>query len=85
MRAPGEGEVAEAVRTGGGGGHAEAESITAGLDSKTEAHKEELHARGQRTGAEIEKEEGEDWTDKTADVGEALAGRDVGVVLAAES
>jgi len=84
MRAPGEGEVAEAVRTGGGGGHKGEESLTQNLDAKAEAHKEELHARGQRTGAEIDEEEKEDWTDKKADVGEALAGRGSKVVLASE-
>lgn len=84
MRAPGEGDVADAVRSGGGGGHGEQESITSNLDAKAEAHKEELHARGQRTEAEIEEEEGEDWTGKKADIGEALAGRGNKVVLAAE-
>lgn len=85
MRAPGEGEVAEAVRTGGGGGHAEEDSLTANLDAKTEEHKQALHARGERTGAEIDEEEKEDWTDKKADVGEALSGRGTKIVLAAES
>jgi len=84
MRAPGEGDVADAVKSGGGGGHAGEESITKNLDAKAEAHKEELHARGQRTGAEIEEEEKEDWTGKKADVGEALAGRGNKVVLAPE-
>ena len=84
MRAPGEGEVAEAVRTGGGGGHAGQESLTQNLDAKAEAHKEELHARGERTGAEIEEEEHEDWTGKKADVAEALSGRDSKIVLAPE-
>jgi len=84
MRAPGEGDVADAVKTGGGGGHLGQESLTQNLGAKTEAHKEELHARGQRTGAEIEEEEKEDWTGKKADVGEALAGRGNKVVLAPE-
>lgn len=84
MRAAGEGDVAEAVQGGGGGGHAGAESITQNLDAKAEAHKDELHARGQRTGAEIEDEEKEDWTGKKADVGEALSGRGNKVVLAPE-
>lgn len=87
MRAPGEGEVADAVRTGGGhGGHAEQDGLLEDLDEKTKAHKEELHARGQRTGAEIEDEEQEDWSDKKADIGEALSGpgRDTKIVLAAE-
>lgn len=86
MRAPGEGDVADAVRSGGGGGHAEQDSLTEDLDEKTKAHKEELHDRGQRTGAEIEEEEQEDWSDKKADIGEALSGpgRDTKIVLAAE-
>ena len=84
MRAPGEGEVAEAVKTGGGGGHLGQESLTQNLDAKTEAHREELHSRGQKTGAEIEEEGKEDWTGKKADVGEALAGRGNKVVLAPE-
>lgn len=86
MRAPGEGEVAEAVRTGGGGGHAEQDSLLDDIEQKTQDHKEELHARGHRTGAEIEEEEKEDWSDKKADVGEALSGpgRDTKIVLAAE-
>lgn len=84
MRAPGEGEVAEAVRTGGGGGHAGQEELTQNLDAKAEKHAEELHSRGERTGAEIEEEEQEDWTGKKADVGEALSGRGTKIVLAAE-
>lgn len=84
MRAPGEGEVAEAVKSGGGGGHAEQESLTQNLDAKAEEHKQELHARGERTGAEIEEEENEDWTGKKADVAEALSGRGNKVVLAPE-
>lgn len=84
MRAPGEGEVADAVKSGGGGGHKEEASLTENLDAKTEDHKQELHARGQRTGAEIEEEEKEDWSDKKADIGQALGGRGTGIVLAAE-
>lgn len=84
MRAPGEGEVAEAVSKGGGGGHGEEESLTQNLDAKAERHKEELHARGEKTGAEIEEEEKEDWTGKKADVGEALSGRGNKIVLAPE-
>ena len=84
MRAPGEGEVARAVERGGGGGHKEESSLTADMDRKAEEHKDALHARGERTGAEIEDEEKEDWTGKRADVGEALGGRDTKVVLAAE-
>lgn len=86
MRAPGEGEVAEAVKNGGGGGHAEQDGLLEDLDEKTKAHKDELHARGERTGAEIEEEEQEDWSDRKADIGEALSGpgRDTKIVLAAE-
>lgn len=84
MRAPGEGEVAEAVRSGGGGGHAEEESLTKNMDDKKQAHEEELHKRGERTAAEIEEENKEDWTDKKANISEALGGRDTKIVLAAE-
>lgn len=84
MRAPGEGNVADAVKSGGGGGHAGQDSLTENLDAKAERHKEELHARGQKTGAELEEEEKEDWTDRKADVGEALSGRDTKIVLAPE-
>lgn len=86
MRAPGEGDVAEAVKGGGGGGHAGQESLTQDMDRKVQDHKEQLHARGERTGAEIEEEEREDWSDKKADIGEALSGpgRDTKIVLAAE-
>lgn len=89
MRAPGEGEIAQAVRQGGGGGgggggHAQEPSLTADLERKAKEHEAELHRRGERTEKEIEEEENEDWTGKKADVGEALAGREVKVVLAAE-
>lgn len=84
MRAPGEGDVAEAVRTGGGGGHAEQDSLTQNMDAKKKAHEDELHARGQRTGAEIEEEEKEDWTGRKADVEGALSGRGTKIVLAPE-
>lgn len=84
MRMPGEGDVAEAVRSGGGGGHAGQSSLTEDLDAKTKRHQEELHARGERTGAEIEEEEKEDWTGKKADVEEALSGRGTKIVLAPE-
>lgn len=87
MRAPGEGEVAQAVKQGGGGGHKDAESLTEDLGDKAQEHEQELHKRGERTGKEIEEEEGEDWTGKKADIAEAL-GRDdqarPAVVLAAE-
>jgi hypothetical protein len=92
MRAPGEGDVAEAVRQGGGGGHLGQESLTSDLDRKKAEHQAELHRRGERTGKEIEEEEKEDWTGKSADVASALTkGREgldesmrPGVVLAAE-
>lgn len=80
----GEGATADAVRRGGGGGHLGQDSLTENLDAKTKDHKEALHARGERTGAEMEEEEKEDWTDKKADIGEALSGRDTKIVLAAE-
>ena len=84
MRAPGEGEVAEAVKRGGGGGHEDAPELGSDMERKREEHDAELKARGERTMEEIEQEEKEDWTGKSADVGEALGGRDVKVVLAAE-
>lgn len=92
MRMAGEGEVAQAVRSGGGGGHGEEPSLTQDMGSKQSEHEEELHRRGQRTGKEIENEENEDWTGKKANIASALGdGRDghedssrPGVVLAAE-
>lgn len=87
MRAPGEGEVASAVTEKKFGGHGEEKAMTQNMEEKTQAHKEALHERGERTGAEIEGEEGEeDWTGKKGDVdlGEALGGRGKAVVLAAE-
>jgi hypothetical protein len=92
MRAPGEGEVAEAVRQGGGGGHLGQESLTSDLERKRVEHEAELNRRGERTGKEIEEEEKEDWTGKSADIASALTeGREglgesmrPGVVLAAE-
>ncbi|OAP55582.1 hypothetical protein AYL99_10555 [Fonsecaea erecta] len=92
MRMPGEGDVARAVRTGGGGGHGEEESLTQNMDKKAADHERELHKRGERTGKEIEEEEQEDWTGKKADIASALGqgreGRDEAsrpaVVLAAE-
>ncbi|KIX94616.1 uncharacterized protein Z520_09662 [Fonsecaea multimorphosa CBS 102226] len=92
MRMPGEGDVARAVRTGGGGGHGEEESLTQNIDKKAADHEAELHKRGERTGKEIEEEEQEDWTGKKADIASALGqgreGRDEAsrpaVVLAAE-
>lgn len=84
MRAPGEGEVAEAVRSGGGGGHLGQDDLVGDLDRKARDHEAELKRRGERTGQEIEEEEHEDWTNKRADVGEALAGRGNKVVLAPE-
>ncbi len=74
MRMAGEGDVAQAVRQGGGGGHAGEESLTSEMDRKTAEHEAELHKRGERTGKEIEEEEKEDWTGKKADVASALGG-----------
>ena len=91
MRMPGEGDVAQAVtgqgpggKTGGGG---EEESLTQNMDAKAEAHKQALHERGERTGAEIEEEEKEDWTGKknSVDLGQALGGRGIAVVAAPEN
>jgi len=72
MRMAGEGDVAAAVRSGGGGGHAEESSLTQDVDRKAEEHAQELHRRGERTGKEIEEEESEDWTGKKADIASAL-------------
>jgi hypothetical protein len=89
MRAPGEGDVADAVvrgrgKTGGGG---EEESLVQNMEAKTEAHKQALHERGKRTGAEIQEEEKEDWTGKknSVDLGQALGGRGMAVVEAPEN
>ena len=86
MRASGEGEVAQAVKQGGGGGHAEEDDLAGDLDRKKEEHDQELKHRGMRTSQEIEEEEKEDWTGKRGDVdvGEALGGRGPKVVLAPE-
>ncbi|KIW86943.1 uncharacterized protein Z519_12408 [Cladophialophora bantiana CBS 173.52] len=92
MRMPGEGEVARAVRTGGGRGYGEEQSLTANMEKKAADHDRELHRRGERIGKEIEEEEQEDWTEKKADIASALGngreGRDgagrPAVVLAAE-
>lgn len=84
MRAPGEGEVAEAVKSGGGGGHLGQGDLMDDMDRKSREHDMELKRRGERTGKEIEEEESEDWTNKSANVGEALAGRETKVVLAPE-
>jgi len=92
MRPAGEGDVANAVRTGGGGGHGEEASLTQDVDRKAADHAAELHRRGERTGKEIEEEEKEDWTGKKADIASALhEGREdrdeasqPAVVLAAE-
>lgn len=84
MRAPGEGDVARAVQGDGGGGYGTEGSLTADMNRKAAEHKEALHERGERTGAEIEAEEREDWTGRKADIGEALGGRDTKIVLAAE-
>ncbi|KAL2430915.1 hypothetical protein ABEF95_002742 [Exophiala dermatitidis] len=87
MRMPGEGDVARAVRTGGGGGHGEQDSLTENVGKKEADHARELHKRGERTGKEIEEEEKEDWTGRKADIASALGdGRDGSpkVVLAPE-
>jgi hypothetical protein len=92
MRAPGEGDVARAVSSGGFGGHGEEPSLTENVDKKAAEHEAELHKRGERTGKEIEEEEKEDWTGKKADIASALHGGREGkdeasrpaVVLAAE-
>ncbi|EXJ81871.1 hypothetical protein A1O1_07936 [Capronia coronata CBS 617.96] len=87
MRMPGEGDVAEAVRSGGGGGHGEEQSLTEDVGKKQAEHERELHKRGERTGREIEEEEKEDWTGRKADIATALGdGRDRSpkVVLAPE-
>lgn len=89
MRAPGEGDVAEAVVQGKGktGAGSEQESLGQNMEAKAEAHRQALHERGERTGAEIEEEEKEDWTGKKegVDLGRALGGRDVAVVEAPEN
>jgi hypothetical protein len=89
MRAPGEGDVANAVmggmsKTGGGGEQA---SLMENIDAKIGAHKQALHERGERTGAEIEEERKEDWTGKKnkVDLGRALGGRGMAVVEAPEN
>lgn len=87
MRMAGEGEVARAVRSGGGGGHAEEGSLTGDIHRQEKEHAQALHDRGERTGKELEEEENEDWTGKKADVAEALGQEDhqrPPVVLAAE-
>jgi hypothetical protein len=89
MRAPGEGDVANAVMGGAGkrGGGGEQESLTENIDAKAEAHKQALQERGERTGAEIEEENNEDWTGKknSVDLGRALGGRGMAVVEAPEN
>jgi hypothetical protein len=89
MRAPGEGDVADAVTKGTGktGAGGEQESLGQNMDAKTEAHKQALHERGERTGAEIEEEEKEDWTGtkRSVDLGQALGGRGIAVVEAPEN
>lgn len=88
MRMPGEGDVADAVANKGGKqGAGEEGSLAQNMDAKAEAHKQALHERGRRTGAEIEEEEKEDWTGKkgSVDLGEALGGRGTAIVTAAEN
>jgi hypothetical protein len=84
MAVLGEGEVAQAVRSGGGGGHKGEADLLENIDQKAKDHEAELKRRGERTGKEIEAEESEDWTGKKADIGEALGGRGAAVVLAPE-
>lgn len=86
MRAPGEGDVADAVTEKRFGGHGEEEELMENMEEKTKAHREALHERGKRAGAEIEEEGNEDWTGKKGevDLGQALGGRGTAVVLAAE-
>ncbi len=86
MRAPGEGDVASAVIGKKFGGHGEEDDLTENMEEKTKAHRDALHERGERTGAEIEEEGKEDWTGKkgAVDLGQALGKRGKAVVLAAE-
>jgi hypothetical protein len=49
MRAPGEGDVADAVREGGGGGHKGQGDFVGDMDRKKEEHEQELKNRGMRT------------------------------------
>jgi len=86
MRAPGEGDVADAVTKKKFGGHGEQQELTENMEEKSKMHKEALHERGQRTEADIEEEGKEDWTGKKGevDVGQALRGRGTAVVLAAD-
>jgi hypothetical protein len=85
MRALGEGDVADAVVRKAGGGR-EQESLGQNMEAKTEAHRQALHEKGERTGAEIEGEK-EDWTGKknSVDLGQALGGRGIAVVEAPEN
>jgi hypothetical protein len=89
MRAPGEGDVANAVMGGMGkaGGSGEQESLMENIGAKMEAHKQALHERGEKTGAEIEEEKNEDWTGKknNVDLRRALGGRGMAVVEAPEN
>jgi hypothetical protein len=88
MRTPGEGDVANAVMSGTGKtGGGDQKSLVENIDAKTEAHKQALHERGERTRAEIEKEKNEDWTGRknNVDLGRALGGRGMAVVEAPEN
>lgn len=87
MRMAGEGEVARAVCSGGGGGHAEERSLTGDINRQENDHTQALHERGERTGKELEEKGDEDWTGKKADIAQALGQEDQHrppVVLAAE-
>lgn len=82
MRAPGEGAVASAVTGkifGGSGG--EEFDLSSRMDEKARAHEDALDRKGLG-----KKSDSDGWTGKkgTVDLGEALAGRGAGVVLAAE-
>jgi hypothetical protein len=88
MRAPGEGNVANAVMNGTGKtGGGDQKSLLENIDAKTEAHKQALHEREERARAEIEKEKNEDWTGRknNVDLGRALGGRGMAVVEAPEN
>ena len=59
MRAPGEGDVADAVTGKKYGGHSEQASLTENIREKSEQHREALHERGIQTQAEMQETAGE--------------------------